>query len=197
LNFVTPSYAETAEPAPPTGEAVEGTEAHGGGHHTFPPFDPATFGSQIFWLIVCFGALYLLMSRVALPRIGAILEDRNDRVARDLADAGKLKESTDAAIAAYEQALATARQNAHGIALKGRNEARAAIDAERGRVEAELQKRLDEAEARIGEVKVRALTEVDAIAKDAAAAMVETLIGTGAGEAELAGAVQAALAERA
>jgi F-type H+-transporting ATPase subunit b len=88
LNFLTPSYAETAEPAAPTGEAVEGTEAHGGGHHTFPPFDPATFGSQIFWLIVCFGALYFLMSRVAVPRLGAILYDRNDRIGRDLADAG-------------------------------------------------------------------------------------------------------------
>jgi F-type H+-transporting ATPase subunit b len=197
LSFVTPSYAETVEPAPEPGATVEGTEAHGGGGHgAFPPFDPSTFGSQVFWLVVCFGALYLLMSRVALPRIGSILADRDNRIARDLADAGKLKEATDAAIAAYEQALAAARQNAHAIAQTARNEARAAIDADRARIEAELQQRLDAAEARIGEVKARALSEVDAIAKDAAAAMVETLVGSAAGEAELAGAVKAALAER-
>ena len=137
------------------------------------------------------------MSRVALPRIGAILEARNGRITGDLAEAARLKQETDAAIAAYEQALAEARHNAHAIAQKGRDAAKAEVDANRARIEADLQGRLDAAEGQIGEVKSRALAQVDAIAKDAAEAMVEVLIGAGIGKAEIASAVDAALAERA
>jgi F-type H+-transporting ATPase subunit b len=202
--LVTPAYAQTEPAAPEPADAhapAEGhapaethaaTEAHGGEHGTFPPFDPTTFGSQLVWLVICFGALFLLMSRVALPRIGGILAEREGRMSGDLAEAARLKQETDAAIAAYEQALATARQNAHDIARKARDAAKAEIDADRARIEGDLQGRLEAAEAQIGEVKARAIKEVDAIAGDAAQAMVETLLGAGVGKAEIAAAVEAA-----
>ena len=195
--FVSTAYAqEEPHEAPAAGEIHAETEAHGGEHGAFPPFDPATFGSQLFWLAITFGALYLLMSRVVLPRIGGILETRSNRVAGDLAEAGRLKQETDVAIAAYEQALAEARQSAHAIAQKARDAAKAEIDADRKRIEAELQGKLDAAEARIGEVKNRALAEVGAIANEAAEAMVETLLGLRVGKPEIAGAVKTAMAER-
>ncbi len=198
LTIVTPGYAQT-EPLAEPGEAElhEGAEHAGEGHDVFPPFDPATFGSQILWLAITFGLLYFLMSRVALPRIGSILENRSNRIAGDLAEAGRLKEETDAAIAAYEQALAEARQNAHGIGQQARDVAKAGVDADRKRIEGDLQGRLDAADARISEVKDRALAEVDAIARDATEAIVETLVGARASEAEIARAVETALAERA
>lgn len=214
--IISSAFAQTEHGEPEAAElhegatAQEGAEAHGGGEHgAFPPFDPATWGSQLLWLAITFGALYLLMSRVALPRVEAILESRSNRIAGDLAAAGRMKDETDAAIAAYEQALAEARQNAHAIAQQARDEARAKIDADRARTEAGLQEKLDAAEARITEVKSQALAEVDAIAKDAAEAMVELLVGDlpateaaepvsfALGEGEIAAAVQAALAERA
>jgi F-type H+-transporting ATPase subunit b len=197
LDIVTPSYAQTE----PHGGSVE-AELHEGAEHpaeehgVFPPFDPATFGSQLVWLAITFGLLYFLMSRVALPRIGSILENRSNRIAGDLAEAGRLKEETDAAIAAYEQALAEARQNAHQIAQKARDAAKAELDAHRARLEADLRERLEAADRRIAEVKNRALAEVDAIARDAADAIVETLAGTRANEAEIARAVATSLAER-
>jgi F-type H+-transporting ATPase subunit b len=197
LTFITPGYAQTEPHAePPAGELHAETEAHGGEHDVFPPFDPATFGSQLFWLVICFGALYFLMSRVALPRIGSILAERDNRIAGDLATAGRMKQETDAAIAAYEQALAEARKNAHSIGQTARNDAKAEIEAHRARVEAELQQRLAAAEASIAGVKSRALGEVDAIATDAAEAMVEVLLGTRASVAEVALAVRAAMTER-
>jgi F-type H+-transporting ATPase subunit b len=187
--FVSTAYAqEEPHEASAAGEAHAETEAHGGEH--------GTFGSQLFWLAITFGALYLLMSRVVLPRIGGILETRSNRVAGDLAEAGRLKQETDAAIAAYEQALAEARQSAHAIAQKARDAAKAEIDADRRRIEAELQGKLDAAEARVGEVKNRALAEVGAIANEAAEAMVETLLGLRVGKPEIAGAVKTAMAER-
>jgi F-type H+-transporting ATPase subunit b len=207
LTFVSPSYAQTENPVEHAVEQPPGTapadthaatEAHGAGEHgAFPPFDPATYGSQLFWLAICFGALYFLMSRMALPRIGSILDERSNRVAADLAEAGRLKGETDAAIAAYEQALAEARASAHAIGQKARDAAKAEAAADRGRIEADLQGRLDVADQRIAEVKSRALAEVDAIARDAAEAMVEALLGTRADQAEVTRAVQAAMAERA
>jgi F-type H+-transporting ATPase subunit b len=203
LTLVTPGYAqEDAHEAPPSDahapvEAHEGTEAHGGEHGgehgAFPPFDPATFASQLIWLALSFGALYLLMSRVALPQIGGILEHRSNRIANDLAEAGRLKEETDAAIAAYEQALAEARQNAHAIGQKARDAMKAEIDADRARTEAGLQAKLDAAEARIADVKAQALKDVDTIAKDATETLLEVLLGPRATQSEIAGAVQAAM----
>jgi F-type H+-transporting ATPase subunit b len=200
LIFVSTSYAQEAPaeaPADaPAAEVHEGTETHGGEHEAFPPFDPATFGSQLFWLAILFGLLYVLMGRVALPRIGSILEERSARIAGDLAEAQRAKEASDAAIAAHEQALAEARQNAHGIAQKARDVAKAEIAADRNRIESELNAKLAAAEDEIGKVKTRALGEVDAIARDAVEAMVEVLVGTKVGQAEIANAVQAAMAER-
>ena len=105
------------EPATVGHETVPGTH-----HVVFPPFDATTFGSQLLWLAITFAALYLLMSRVALPRIGEILEVRRDRIEGDLAEADRLRQKTDQAIAAYEAALAEARQKAHGIAEDTRSE---------------------------------------------------------------------------
>jgi F-type H+-transporting ATPase subunit b len=196
LSFVAPALAQEAASEAHGGQAA-GTEAHGGGEHgAFPPFDPATFGSQLLWLAISFGLLYLLMSRVAIPRIGAILEERSNRVAGDLAEAGRLKEESEAAAAAYEQALAEARKNAHAIGQQARDAAKTDIEADRARIEAALQEKLTAAEARIAEVKARALAEVDAIAGDAAEALVSALVGVSADRAEIARAVAAAQAER-
>jgi F-type H+-transporting ATPase subunit b len=198
VNFISPSFAQSEEHTDPaaTVEMHEGAEAGGGEHGSFPPFDPATWGSQILWLAITFGALYYLMSRVALPRVGAILENRSNRIAGDLAAAGRLKDETDAAVAAYEQALAEARQNAHAIAQEARDKSKAEIDADRAATEAELQEKLDAAEARIAEVKTSALADVDAIANDATEAMVETLVGGEVAKSDVAKAVEAAMAER-
>ncbi|MGV3633651.1 MAG: F0F1 ATP synthase subunit B', partial [Pseudorhodoplanes sp.] len=88
------------------------TQAPGGAKPPFPPFNPETFASQILWFAITFVLLYLLMSRVALPRVGAILSERSGRISGDLADAQKAKDDTDAAIAGYESKLADARANA-------------------------------------------------------------------------------------
>nr|WP_255599551.1 F0F1 ATP synthase subunit B [Afifella sp. IM 167] len=175
--------------------AAEHGEAMGEAHGAFPPFDPSTFLSQLIWLAIFFGLLYILLSRVALPRVATILEERNDRIADDLAEAEKLKRESDEAIAAYEQALAEARAKAHGIAQEARDKAKAEIEAERSKVEADLDAKLAEAEERIGEVKTKALAEVDAIAKETTEAIVTTLSGESPNEAKVGEAVSQARGE--
>ena len=85
------------------------TEQPGGPKGAFPPFEKQTFASQIFWLVICFVALYLLISRIAVPRIGGILDDRAKRIEGDFAEAQRDKEESEAALVAYEKALADAQ----------------------------------------------------------------------------------------
>jgi F-type H+-transporting ATPase subunit b len=133
------------------------------------------------------------MSKIVLPRIATILEERNDRIADDLAEAEKLKRETDAAIAAYEQALAEARQKAHGIAQTARDKAKAELDRQRASVEMDLGTRMDQAERQIADVKARALADVDTIARDAASTIIETLLGSTVPQNEVADAVGASM----
>lgn len=143
----------------------------------FPPFDASTFASQLFWLAVSFGILYWLISRLAVPRIGGILEQRRARIEGDLKEADRLRLETDRAIAAYESALAEARQRAHGIAEETRASIRADIEGKRAAVEAELAGKVAQAEANIATTKAQALAHVEEIAADTAAALVTRLSG--------------------
>jgi len=156
-------------------ETHAGTEAHA---EVFPPFDPSTFGSQLLWLAITFVALYLLMSRVALPRIGSILETRRTRIEGDLKEAERLRQETEKAAAAYEAALAEARKNAHGIAEETRAGIKADIEGRRADVEAQLSKRVAEAETRIAADKDAALANVGSIAAETAQALVAKISGT-------------------
>lgn len=172
-----PGAADTH--ADPTADTHATTEAHGGEHDSgvFPPFDPATFPSQLLWLAITFGLLYVLMSKVALPRIGSILENRKSIVDADLAAADASRQKTDAAIAAYEAALTDARSKAQGIANETRDKIQADLAAKRSAVEADLTAKVTEAESRISATKRDALTHVDEIATETAQSVVGQIVG--------------------
>ena len=101
-------------------EHIPASEQHARG---FPPFDSQTFPSQIFWLVLIFIVLYLLMSKIALPRIQSILEARRQRIEDDLEEAQRLKGASDTALAAHEKALAEARGRAQTLANEARHRA--------------------------------------------------------------------------
>ncbi len=154
------------------------TQAPGGAKPPFPPFNSETFASQLLWFAFAFVLLYVLMSRVALPRVGEIVAARADRIAADLAAAQKLKDETDAAISGYEKTLADARANAQSLAGQTRDKLMAEADQRRKTVEADLNARLQAAEATIAQTKTAAMGNVRAIATDAAGAIVERLLGS-------------------
>jgi F-type H+-transporting ATPase subunit b len=143
----------------------------------FPPFDAHTFPSQLLWLAVTFVALYLLMSRIALPRIASILEQRRQRIADDLGQAQRLKGESDAAIAAHEKALNEARSRAQALASETRARAATEAEARRKEVDAKLTMRIAEAEKTIAATRNAAMANVRGIAGEAASAIVERLIG--------------------
>jgi F-type H+-transporting ATPase subunit b len=149
-------------------------DAHG---RAFPPFQKDTFASQLVSLAVAFVALYLIVSRIALPRVGSLLDERQDAIEGDLAAAQKLKDESDAALKAYENELAAARARAHAISAETREKLNAASDAERKTLEERLSHKLIAAEKTIAATREAAMSNVRSIAAEAAAAIVQRLTG--------------------
>jgi F-type H+-transporting ATPase subunit b len=169
------------------------TEQPGEHKGAFPPFAKETFASQIFWLVICFVALYLLIARIAVPRIAGILEQRTKRIEDDFAEAQRDKQESEAALVAYEKALADARSRAQAIGTEIRDKVHAEAEENRKGLEGKLNAQLAEAEKSIASTKSAAMTNVRGIAVDAASAIVERLTGAVPAAPAVAAAVDDAL----
>jgi F-type H+-transporting ATPase subunit b len=176
-----PHPAEQEKPVAESPGNAKGTTAHteaDGGHKApFPPFQKDTFASQLVSLLVAFVALYLIVSRIALPRVGSLLDERQNAIEGDLAAAQKLKDESDAALKAYESELAGARSRAQAISAETRDKLNAAAEAERKTLEERLSVKLADAEKTIATTRASAMSNVRGIAAEAAAAIVQRLTG--------------------
>lgn len=158
-----------------------------------PQLNVQDFAPQLFWLALTFILLYLILSRIALPRVGQVLEERSNRIATDLATAAQLRDDTEKAIADYEKALAEARASAHQIARKAREEMNADIERERSGVDRQISEKLAAAEKHITTLKESALGHIEEIATETAEAIVARLLGKSVKKSDLQGAVKEAL----
>jgi F-type H+-transporting ATPase subunit b len=159
---------------------AEGTTAHteADAHgRAFPPFQKETFASQLLSLLIAFVALYLIVSRIALPRVGSLLDARQNAIDSDLAEAQKLKDASGEALKAYESELAGARSRAQAISNETREKLNAASEADRKRLEQRLSLKLAEAEKSIASTRASAMRNVRGIAAEAATAIVQRLTG--------------------
>lgn len=163
-----------------------------GAKASFPPFESGTFPSQLLWLALCFGTLYYFMSKRFLPQVGAIIESRKARIAKDIDDATKLQQQADAAAAAHEKSLADARAQAQLLAQNARNDAARQADAQKRQVEADFVAKLADADGRIGAMRLAAMANVEQIAHDATSAIVERLLGKSVDSSAVAAALAAA-----
>jgi F-type H+-transporting ATPase subunit b len=165
-----------------------------GGPPPFPPFQRETFASQVVWLAISFVILYLLMSRIALPRVAAILSDRRARIAGDLAVAQEARQRSEAVVAGYEKSLSDARSRAQTIAGETREAFVRSADENRKELESKLNAELAVAEQSIAATKASAMANVREVASDSAVAIVERLIGVTPQRPEVAEAVARVLA---
>lgn len=172
--------AEEAAPhaAPAQGATTHGTVAHHKeGGADFPPFDPANFAPQLIWLALIFGLLYVLMSRIALPRIGSILIERESKIERDLIASRELQSKAQAAAAEHDETLRATKAQAQAIGRDAQQQAAAETAARRAAQETEFAQKVAAAEAQIRTSKQQALAHVEEIATDAAGAILEKLAG--------------------
>lgn len=176
-------------------KVTAGTTEHSAPAHVkvFSPLDSGTFVPQLVWLALTFGLLYLLLKRFALPRVGEVIEERRERIQRDLEKAEKLKSETEQALATYEQALSDARSRANALAKDIRDKLSTEVEKERSAVDAQISAKLADAEARIAQSKAKAMANVTDIAADTAGAVVAKLIGKDVSKDE----VRQALTQRA
>lgn len=134
--------------------------------------------NQIFWLIVTLIAIFFVMSRIALPRIGAVLAERSGTITNDIAAAEDFKNKAAEAETAYEQALTDARAKAQEIIAKAKAEIQADLDVALQKADAAIAAKAAESEAAIGEIRDSAIKNITEVATDTAKELVLALGGT-------------------
>ncbi|BBU58833.1 ATP synthase subunit b 2 [Mameliella alba] len=149
-------------------------------------------GNQVFWLVITLVVIYFVLARIALPRIAAVLAERQGTITNDIAAAEDLKRKAEEAEAAYDKALADARAEAQVIAQKARDDIKADLDVAMEKADAEIAAKAAESEKAIAEIRDSALANVEVVAKDTAGAIVAAL-GASADDAKIAAAVDAQL----
>lgn len=142
-----------------------------------PQLDFSTFGNQIFWLVVTLVVIYLILSRIALPRIAAVLAERQGTISHDIAAADELKSKAAAAEEAYNKALADARVEAARITEATKAEIKAELQVAIDEADAKIAEKAAASEAAIAEIRASALDSVDGVAKATAAELVSALGG--------------------
>ncbi len=133
-----------------------------------PQLDFSTFGNQIFWLVITLVVIYFILNKIALPRIAAVLAERQGTITSDIAAAEELKQKAVEAEDAYNKALADARAEAGKIVAEAKAEIQADLDAAAAKADAEIAAKAAESEAAIGEIRASAVESVKAVAKDTA-----------------------------
>jgi F-type H+-transporting ATPase subunit b len=184
------------ELAPAEGEHTTETTGHENLEHAetgMPQLDPAIFPNLIFWLVVALVALYLILSKVALPRIGTVMGERNDAIANDIEQAAALKRRAEEAEAAYNAALAQARDEAHKIAAQAKGVVDKELAGVLAKADAEIAAKTAESEKRIGEIRASATESVGEDARDTAAVFVDKILPEAVADAA---AIEAAVVNR-
>lgn len=152
-------------------------EVAGGTQAGMPQLNIGTFDNQIFWLLITLVVIYFVLSRVALPRIAAILAERQGTITNDIAAAEDLKAKAEAAEAAYEKALADARAEAQRIAGETKAAIQADLDVAIEKADAEIAAKAAESEKAIADIRAGAQEAVKEVAKDAAKDIVALMGG--------------------
>lgn len=165
-----------------TTKAAEGVAEHAAGHVApeaagMPQLEFSTFPNQIFWLIIALVAIYLILTKVALPQISSTLAERKGTITNDLATAEELKLQAQAAEEAYQKALVDARAESNRIVAEAKASVQADLDVAIAKADAEIAARSVESEKRIAEIREGAMESVLEVAKDTAAEIVNALGG--------------------
>lgn len=142
-----------------------------------PQLDFSTWGNQIFWLVITLVVIYMVLSKVALPRIAAILAERQGTITNDIATAEDFKVKAQEAEAAYDKALVDARAEAHRIVAEAKAEIQSDLDAAIAKADEEISAKSAESEKAIAEIREGAAEAVQQVAKETAQSIVAAMGG--------------------
>jgi F-type H+-transporting ATPase subunit b len=160
-----------------------------------PQLNVNDMAPQLIWLALTFLALYFILSKFTLPRISSVLDERKNRIERDIAEGERLNSETQNAIAEYEQKLTDARGKASTMAKENRDKVAGELETKRLAAEAADQERMATAEERINAMKSEAMSQVAAISTETAQELIRKLVGTEVSSDEIQRAMQPAAGE--
>jgi len=140
-----------------------------------PQLDFSTFPNQIFWLVVTLVVIYLILNKIALPRIASVLADRQGTITGDIASAEDFKHRAEEAEEAYNKALADARVEAARIVAEAKAEIQIDLDAAIAKADAEIAVKAAESEKAIAEIRSGAMKSIEAVARDTAKEIVSAM----------------------
>ncbi len=154
-----------------------GVAEHSAGNAGMPQLDFSHWGNQMFWLALALIAIYMILSRVALPRIAAVLAERQGTISNDIAAAEDLKAKAVEAEAAYDKALVDARAEAQRIVDEAKAEVQSDLDNAIAKADVEIAAKSAESEAAIAEIRAGAVESVKAVAKSTAKEIIAAMGG--------------------
>ena len=142
-----------------------------------PQLNPEFWISQIFWLIIVFGTLYLLLAKLILPKISYNLEARKSQIADNIEEAEKKREQSDQKIKDYEKIIIDAKIEAKNIYNKAREKILRDINSKKEKLEKEIDEEIKKAEKEILDLKVKSPVNINKIAIETSADLVKQIIG--------------------
>lgn len=172
---------------------TEIVEQDAGGLPQLNVIEDGTYTNQIAWLVLTFVLLYIVVSRMIVPKVTSVMGEREEQIAGDLDAAARLQKEAEEVRAAYEKAITQARSGAQETIQKAKDAAQADIADAQAKLDAKLAADAAAAETRINEAKAEAMAGLDKIASDVAAAMIAKLSGSDVKPADINKAVTAAM----
>jgi len=135
------------------------------------------YASQLFWLAIFFGALFLVVGLGMVPKIQSTVDARDARIAADLQEAATARDTADRLEEQYREQMDRSRAESARLAAEAKAAGAKATEAQVAEADRVAQGRLDEASARIAEARASAMGEIETVAAEAAAAMVQRVAG--------------------
>ena len=142
-----------------------------------PQLNPEYWASQAFWLILVFTILYISISKFYLPKIKNNLEDRENKIKKDIDDANKFKELSETRLKEYERILENAKREVIKIHLESKNTLDKDIHKKKETIEKEIEKEISKAQTEIIELKKNSISEIQKISENIAASIIENISG--------------------
>tara|TARA_B100000886_G_scaffold13615_1_gene8837 strand:+ start:1113 stop:1688 length:576 start_codon:yes stop_codon:yes gene_type:complete len=142
-----------------------------------PQLDPKYWASQAFWLILVFTILYISVSKFYLPKIKNNLEDRENKIKKDIDDANKFKELSETRLKEYERILENAKREVIKIHLESKNTLDKDIHKKKETIEKEIEKEILKAQKEIIELKKNSISDIQKISENIAASIIENISG--------------------
>ena len=158
-----------------------------------PQFNFAYFLPQMAWLALLFAVLYFVVVRATLPKLGRVMQEREDKVLGDLEAAQAAKTESDSVAEAYHASLRQAQEAARTLLANARSDAQKGVEARLHEADAAIGAKADVAQAALEAARGNAAAEIQAIAADAAGSIVERLTGVRPADDKAKAAAKAAL----